>query len=486
MNGGAAVSIREAAVGAVDFCERRYSLAATLVLALAAFNLTFRIGSEVVTEWDESLYALSAWEMARSGNWIGTTLLGRLDYYNTKPPLNTWLVALAFTIVGVNLVALRLASVIAAWSTVFVLQWWVRRWFGGATAILSSLILSTMYAFIYVHAGRSANTDAIFSLLILLTVVTLSAIKSNAWHRLWLGPLLAAVFLLRGLAMLMPLAIILVVEFWPGSNQCRRRWRTAAIACVLFVVPVAAWTIARWRLDQWQFLERMIMFDFVERTTKALEGHHGGPLYYLHVLQKYHYDWLVAGAVAWLLFRPRSWPSCDRRTKLLLATWAAVTLLVPTVMQTKVPWYLNPFYPVFAVVVGWLIVHGLSFAVTTGSGSVRRVALVTILVLAVGTAEGRLIWYSYHHRDLGRSVQGLLIAEERRMRHRSVFRNHWNLPDRFVLEALVGGMPRLAPDLKHFLSAAEAGDYFVSSEAIQDIDIVLVSSTSRGHLYRRR
>ena len=63
-------------------------------LVLAAFNLAFRIGNELVQVWDESLFAITAGEMVESGDWIGTTFLGSLDYYNSKPPLHVWLVAL--------------------------------------------------------------------------------------------------------------------------------------------------------------------------------------------------------------------------------------------------------------------------------------------------------------------------------------------------------------------------------------------------------
>lgn len=66
--------------GAIAFCHRDYALLAIAVLALAAFNLTFRLGSEIVTEWDESLYAITASEIIQSGDWIGTTFLGSLDY----------------------------------------------------------------------------------------------------------------------------------------------------------------------------------------------------------------------------------------------------------------------------------------------------------------------------------------------------------------------------------------------------------------------
>ena len=103
---------------------RHHRLWAAAALGLAAFNLTFRLGSEVVSEWDEALYAISAWEMGRSGNIVATTLLGTLDYYNTKPPLNIWLIAGSFKAFGINLFSLRVVSASAAWLTVLVLLLW--------------------------------------------------------------------------------------------------------------------------------------------------------------------------------------------------------------------------------------------------------------------------------------------------------------------------------------------------------------------------
>ena len=107
--------------------SRHYRLLAVAVLALAVFNVTFRLGRESVAEWDESLYATSAWEMTTSGDLVGTTFNGELDYYNSKPPLNVWLLATSFSLFGVNLVSLRVASAMAAVLAVWVLQWWTRR-----------------------------------------------------------------------------------------------------------------------------------------------------------------------------------------------------------------------------------------------------------------------------------------------------------------------------------------------------------------------
>ena len=157
--------------GVAALCARHFTALACLVLALAAFNLTFRLGSEFLTEWDESLYATAASEAVDAGHWIGTTMEGELDYYNTKPPLNVWLIALTFKVFGKSLIALRLISVVAAWLTVLVLLIWTRRSLGPVTALLAGVVLATSFGFIHIHAGRSANTDALFTLIVLLTVV---------------------------------------------------------------------------------------------------------------------------------------------------------------------------------------------------------------------------------------------------------------------------------------------------------------------------
>ena len=206
--------------------DRRYAAFAAAVLALAAFNLFFRLGAEIVSEWDESIYALTAAEMLASGDWIGTTFNGALDYYNTKPPLQVWLITLSFKVFGVGLVPLRLVSALAAWLTVGALMWWARRLAGAAVSLLSGVVLATCFAFLHEHAGRSANTDALFTLLMLLSVVAIWAADARGrWHVAWIGPIVAAAFLLRGMAILMPRAA--------GRHRPGVRWlgAPAGVAC---------------------------------------------------------------------------------------------------------------------------------------------------------------------------------------------------------------------------------------------------------------
>ena len=472
------------------FCERHYGLLRAAVLATAVFNLTFRLGREVVYEWDEALYAIAAWEMQVSGNWIGTTFLGDLDYYNSKPPLNVWLIALAFKAFGRDLVSLRLVSAISATLTVVALQEFARRVCGPAIAVLAGAVLATTFAFVYVHAGRTAETDALFTLLVLLVVITLWAERRHAWARAWLGPLTAAVFLLRGMAVLMPIAIIVAVGVSATPVDRRSRWPTIA-AFILFSAPVATWGVLRWRLDEWRFFDGLFNYDFIARSFTAIEGHHGTPFYYLKILGKHHYDWLIAAAVACTLFpiplaRLRNlllfWRN-DDRASIVLGAWAVVTFVLPSAMATKLPWYLGPFYPAFALGIASILAQGLSETGSERRTRGRRTILAAVVVSIFLIAQGKLISYSYHHRNLRRSIQGLLLDEKERLAGQQVFRRKWDNAEIFVLGGVVGAEWRTGT-LDDFWRDSRPGDCLVSRD-IEQPGLMWIRSRGRDSLHCR-
>ena len=252
-------------------------------------NTFYRLDQEFVTEWDESIYAISAWEMLHSGEWIATTFHGDVDYYNAKPPLNIWLIALSFKVFGFNVFALQFTSAASAWLTVLLLWWWARRVTGETTALAAAAVLSTTFGFLHVHSGRTANPDAPFTLVILLTLVCWWAADRQRWHLAWLGPLFAAAFLLRGSAALMPLIVLIGATMLRRPRPMANRWRPVMASAILFAIPVGVWIFARWRFDRWAFFMRMLDFDFVERSTTALEGHTGPPWFYVSTLLKYQY-----------------------------------------------------------------------------------------------------------------------------------------------------------------------------------------------------
>ena len=247
----------------------------------------------------------------------------------------------------------------------------------------------------------------------------------------------------------------------------------------------------RWQLDQWKFLGPLFLYDFVARSLKVIEGHRGTPFYHLNVLQKNQFDWLSAGLIACGLFpfawsKVRPWFGFWRGSdilKLTVGVWVAVTLLMPTLIRTKLSWYLNPFYPAFALIIAVIFVHALSHK--HGASTTRRFVVGMVIVVALIVAESRLIWYSIHRRNLAQSTQGFLLSEREQLSGRRVFRTHWDNSELFVLEVLIGADATQAKTLEAFLEQSAPGDYWLSRRELNTQELVLVQSHRRQWLYRR-
>jgi 4-amino-4-deoxy-L-arabinose transferase-like glycosyltransferase len=468
---------------------RRFWVLAFAVLALAAFNLTYRVGNESLTEWDESLYATSAFEMIESGDWIVTTFNGATDYYNSKPPLNVWLIALSLKAFGPSLAAMRVPSIVAAWLTVLVLLWWSNRRFGPRVALFACMVLATCFGFLHVHSGRTDNPDALLALFFLLIAVTLDVSAERPWRRVWLGPLFAGVFLLKGMAILMPLLLVVIVEA-RRTFERRQRWLPMAAAAVLALVPTTAWAIPRWQADGWMFFERMFFQDFIALSTTVVENQKSSELFYLNILVKHHYDWIIAAIAVVILFPPTSWSVVRRSLAFwrspddwvwVIGFWSAIALLVPMAMRTNLAWYINPLYPMFALGVGWLLAYGFSGHPAPAH---HRALLIAMVVMAGTLAEAKLIWYSYNYRALERSAQGLLLAEAGRLRGTRVFGN-WDRAEAIVLKGIVHAESAAAVDVDQFMLHSAPGDYLVLPSSMNHDGLVQLATDGRHTLYRR-
>jgi 4-amino-4-deoxy-L-arabinose transferase-like glycosyltransferase len=299
------------------------------------------------------------------------------------------------------------------------------------------------------------------------------------------------------MAVLLPFLLVAFMECrW--RLEWRQRWLPLVGAFVLGGVPIAAWAIARWQVDQWTFFRLIFFQDFVALAATPLDNQSGTPLFYLNILQKHQYEWILAAAIVVILFRPASWAgvmksvvfwrsTTDRSA--LIGAWCVLALAVPTLMQTKMPWYLNPFYPMFALGVGWVLSYGISEA-RKGTGKRRRV-LVAVIAGALLVAELKLTYYSYAHRALARSAQGILMLEADHLRGATVYRTSWNHADAFVLKAIVGAAPAQSVDLEDFEHRGKPGDYFLASPSpashnVKGCDLVEVRATRRHVLLQKR
>jgi 4-amino-4-deoxy-L-arabinose transferase-like glycosyltransferase len=475
----------------IRYEKRHQATLVVVVLALAAFNLTFNLGRESVTEWDESLYANSALDMLDGGGMVVTTVNGEVDYFNAKPPLNVWLIAGSLHVFGRSLLAMRAAAIAAAWLTVVVLLVWGWRRIAPAAGLFAALVLTTSFGFLHVHSGRTANPDALLGLLLLLTVITLEAAATRPWRRVWLGPLLAGVFFLKGMAVGLPVLLVGITEIRRRMTG-RDRWIPLAAATSLAMVPVAMWAVARWRVDREVFFERMFFQDFIALSTTAPADQRGSLLFYVNVLLKHQYDWLAAVTAVGLLYPPHSWRNLagrlafwrsHREYVVVLGSWMALVFLVPSLMQTKAAWYINPVYPTFALAIGAALHHGFSQAVRGPRD--RRWLLTAAVAMAVVVAEAKVLWYSEHYRRLEHTTQGVLLAEAERLRGARIYNTSWDLSELFVVRGLLQAEPQTIT-VEEFITRAGPQDFIVLAVNVTHPLLMRIAVKGNYGLYRRR
>lgn len=461
-------------------------------LALGTANLTVRLDREMVEVWDESLFATHALEMRAGRQWAATTFHGALDYFNTKPPLNTWLIAASFEGFGVHLASLRLPSVLLAWLTVVVMSLWVRTTFDLTTAGLTALVLGSTYPFLFVHSGRSANADAPLALVVTLTAIAVWTGGTHPWRGVWLGPLAAAGLMLKGpaaLGFVGPLLIADVAAARAEGAIDRRWWRTRTIGFLAGAVPVAAWAAARHQVDGWQFLGRLVSYDIAARATEGIQGHDEVWYYYALVLLRHHYEWLAVTVAAVVmapagLRRLRAWargPDLRVRQCLTAAAWIVGTAIVPTAVPTKLAWYLNPFYPGAALLTALAVRYAWASATRPWS----RAVLAALVVVAVLTAEGRMVYRSVVQVDLDRSAQGLLVDEAASLGGRRVFAAVCPHPEAY-LAAAAGATCVVASDAEAAARTATAGDFWIGTPeaSVPDADRLAANRGASLHRFR--
>jgi len=162
-------------------------------------------------------------------------------------------------------------------------------------------------------------------------------------------------------------------------------------------------------------------------------------------------------------------------------SWFAGTFVLPSVVATKLGWYLNSFYPFFALCVAWVIVE----AWNATASYPRRTAMVAVsFVVAVGVAEGKLAWHSYRLLDVRRSAQSLVLAHAAEIETRQVYATAWPHADRFVVRS-VGGRCLVAPDVETFLAVSRTDDFWLGAPRL-DARLVPIATTGRQTLYRRK
>ena len=340
---------------------------------------------------DEPRFAEASREMLQRGDYI-------VPYFNNhyrfdKPPFTYWCQVASYRVFGDNDFAARLPSAIAAALTALILLEWGRRIgserVGWWAAIIFTLCLQT-----FVHA-KAAVAD--MWLVFFVTLAHWSAYElvrdratsisqpstlnsqSSWWWVFYLA--LAFGFLAKGPIAWTPLLTVGWTMFFARDIELARRFKFVR-GMFLTLAVVSIWGIPALIRTHGDFFRAGIMHHVVARSFSTMEGHGASsfgayllllPFYFLTVFASF-FPWSIK--LPWLT--KRLWHERDKIDNYLL-TGGLIIFLIFTFVQTKLPHYTLPAFPLLAL----LMARHLAQANVPTRTFVRIASATAAILLAI-------------------------------------------------------------------------------------------------------
>jgi len=336
-----------------------------LLLAGAVLaGLYLNLGALPLFDVDEGAFGEATREMLERGDYLSTWLNGQPRY--DKPILIYWLQAASVRVLGLDAFGLRLPSALAASAWIVAIFAFARRHIDRDTGYAAAFIAAGTAGVGVI--GRGATADALLNLFLALSmfdIVRYAGDPRPLWRRrafLWIGLGL----LTKGpVALLVPGAASLLAFSLQGRMaDWWRAVRDPAGWAILLAVAMP-WYLLEYESRGDAFLAGFFMRHNVERFLSPLQGHGGGPLYYLPAILVLllPYTGLFLRTLPGLrgLRRPRAAP-----LDTFLWCWFLFVFVFFSLAGTKLPHYLlygaTPLFILMARGRGALRSHVLAFA----------------------------------------------------------------------------------------------------------------------------
>jgi 4-amino-4-deoxy-L-arabinose transferase-like glycosyltransferase len=346
-----------------------------MLLLAAILALGFDLGGYPLFDPDEGRNAEVAREIAATNDYVLPHFDG-LPYVD-KPIVYFASAAAVMEVLGPTETAARLPAYLFTLATLIVVVWFVRRRWSTDTAWLAAVALATMPLVL-----AYARTTIMDSALAFCTTLAILAFWDErpvlAWAAMGLGAITKG-----PVAILIPLATLIPYALLTGQ-RLRRLFPLAGLG--VFALVALPWFLAvSHRVPE--FPHYVFVRETFERMTTT-RFHRAAPFwYYLPIVPIAAFPWIVPALGrlknwrwAWLARRvnPRA------QEAILLACWVLGPLLFFSLNQSKLPQYVLPLMPPFALAAARLLTSEAR-ELGGGIGVARRTyaALATVLGVAL-------------------------------------------------------------------------------------------------------
>lgn len=374
--------------------EKRSKIILGLLMALLLYFVFFlRLTSFHIRTWDESIYAVNAYEMLESGNYIVPTNKGSIDHMHSKPPLGLWVEAMSIKIFGMNELGVRFPSAMAAAISSLLLFAFIRKYFGWELALCSFLVLTTSLGYSTFHTSRTGDLDALLTCLLLVANVSLFNFigqneKGNKSIFLFFL-FMALAFLTKSFAALLFVPAQILIILVSRKLGVFLKAKGTYWGLLLFFMVNGIYYYLRIKQDK-EFITTLVSSDLV-RVTQSIDLHREPFDFYFNnfVTHRFGY-WIlffVLGAILLAIGSKRD--ELIKRLALWSLALAGIFFLVISMASTKLEWYDTPLFPYLALVSGYAVFYFVKQVAQSDSIKYIFIGLIFIIpiFLAIRQSE---------------------------------------------------------------------------------------------------
>ncbi|MFA6250148.1 MAG: glycosyltransferase family 39 protein, partial [Candidatus Shapirobacteria bacterium] len=378
-----------------------------LVIILATFRSIFweDLSTKALYDFDEARYAEVAKNILKTNNLFTPMAGGPDDYqpitlytlpngsslhpYFWKPPLHTWILALSFSVFGINELSTRLPSLLFGVGLLVITYLISHQLFAPSRSSFASLIVVVLLAstadFSFLSSQGIAETQLLFFALLSLYLLL------KPTPRLFLSALCASLAFMTKSFSTFWLFLTCFYLFYQRKFSPKMILSWLSIATIL-ILP---WHLFMFLKFKNIFIERYVLVNTIQRATGVQQN--VAPVYwYLRYMFTQWWPQLLLLPLLFIAFF-KHYRRLHLPILFLTIFWALSVFAPFSLAKSKVWWYIFPLWPPFLILAAYL----LSFF--THRKLLAAYLLIIVLLSTVNTYQQSLLRTDYNQgfRQIG-------------------------------------------------------------------------------------
>lgn len=323
------------------------------ILAVIIYFVFFhRLDSFYIRTWDESIYAVNAYEMMEKNEYMVPLMNNVID--NDKPPMFFWHQIFFIKLFGFNEFSIRFPSALYGAFSVIMLFVMIEKKFNIFFAFSSALVLTCSKGFVDFHSSRTGEMDSMIAFAVLgLSIFFIKYVEEK--KKIYL--LFYFLFLVFGfytktivILFILPIHFAYIIFYKREILSDTKLWLGLGFSVLL----ISLYIYLRSGYED-NYLEKHLLGLF-SRYDKSLVNDHIQPFdFYINNLfnDRFVIFSILLFPALYLMFK-----ETDKSIKFFISInsiSAIFFLLIISFSASKLFWYDVPVYPLLAIPVGYFI-----------------------------------------------------------------------------------------------------------------------------------